>query len=230
LATIPTFARSVPNEARDWCIDKLRASTKSAALLDLQEAIKRLVDPIREITIWRRMAKVKRSFPAFDPTNVCMDAVTAAADWQRNLKAQKAATAKANKRLNALLGEAVTLIPKISIDTPLMMRNAILWEDDPLKHQVYEAEIQDKGLDQYLPHTIHIVQAVHAALQAVPVRHANQPFKTGAANAERTSLIMRLSANFIRQTGSVPFELVAEIVNVTMNRTDTTTDTVRKAQ
>ena len=34
------------------------------------------------------MAKVKRRFPAFDPTNVCMDAVTAAADWQRNLKVQ----------------------------------------------------------------------------------------------------------------------------------------------
>jgi hypothetical protein len=110
-----------------------------------------------------------------------------------------AETVKANKRLQVLLKEAVTLIPKISIDTPLMMHNATLWADDSLKMQVYQDEIRDTGLDQYLPQAVHVLKAMHGALQAVPARNANQPFKTGAANAERTSLITRLKANFTRR-------------------------------
>lgn len=229
MATTPLFARSVPLDVRCWCQEQLQKRTRSASRLVVQDAIKRLVDPLHEKTIWQRMAKVKRSHPAFNPTIVCMDAVTAAADWRRNQKVNDAETVKANKRLQVLFAEAVTLIPRVSIDTTLMMRNATLLAGEPLQAQVYQDEIRDKGLDQYLPSTLHVVQAIHAALQAVPVRHANQPFKMGAANAERTSLIMRLAANFNRQTGSVPYELVAELVNVTMNRTDTTAGNVQKA-
>lgn len=198
--------------------------------MEVQGAIKRLIDPLYEKTIWQRMAKVKRDHPTFDATQVCRDAVTAASDWRRSEKLRNAETVKANKRLRVLLEEAITLIPKVDIDTPLMMRHSVLNAGDPLQISIYQSDIIGTGLDQYLPSSVHILNAMHAALKAVPVRHANQPFKTGAANAERTSLIMRLSANFIHQTGLVPKELVADIVNVTMNRSDTTADTVRKAK
>lgn len=229
LATALPFARSVPTDVKDWCLDQLQRRPYSPSRLEVQDAIKRLVDPVNEKTIWQRMAKVKRNHPAFSATEVCMDAVTAAADWRRSEKLRDAETVKANKRLQVLLEEAITLIPKIEIDTPMTIRHAVLQAGDPLKTMVYQDEIFAPGLDQYLPHAVHILTAMRAALQAVPVRHANQPFKTAAASADRTSLIMRLSANFTRQTGSVPNELVAEIVNVTMNRSDTTADTVRKA-
>jgi len=197
--------------------------------LEVQAAIKCLVDPLNEKSIWQRMAKVRSKHPAFEPTSVCMDAVSAAESWRQNERVRNVEAIKANRRLQVLLEETANLIPIVSIDTQLMIRHATLLAGDSLKAQVYQDEIRDTGLDQYLPSANHIVLAMHGALQAVPVRHANQPFKAGAANAERTSLIMRLTANFKRQTGSVPFELVAELVNVTMDRTDTTADIVRKA-
>lgn len=229
LATALPYARSVPTDVKDWCLDQLRGRSNRTHRLEVQDAIKRLVDPVNETTIWKRMAKVKLNHPAFNATEVCMDAVTAAADWRRSENLRDAETVKANKRLQKLLKEAITLIPKVEIDTPMVIQHAVLQAGDPHKKMVYQDEIAAPGLDQYLPQAVHILNAMHAALQAVPVRHANQPFKTGAANADRTSLIMRLSANFTRQTSSVPDELVAEIVNVTMNRSDTTADTVRKA-
>lgn len=228
LATTPPFARSVPPDVKDWCLEQISTGARSASRLSIQNAIKRLVDTRHETTIWQRMARVKRHHPDFNELEICMDAVTAAADWNRYEKVRSADTVKANKRLQVLLEEAVTLIPKVGIDTPLMMRNASLLEGDPLSIQLYHDEIEDKCLDQHLPPAVHILQAMHGALQTFPVRHANQPFKTGAATAERTYLIMRLKANFTRQIGSVPYELVAELVNVTMNRVDTTADIVRK--
>ncbi len=219
----------MPPEVKDWCLDQLRVQTRSRSRLEVQATIKRLVDPLNEKSIWQRMTKVQRAHQTFDPTSVCMDAVTAAAEWRRTKKIREAETVKAIRRLQILLEVTVGLIPQINIDTQLMMRNATLLAGDSPRAQVYQAEIRNTGLDQYLPSAVHILQAMHGALQAVPVRHADQPFKVGAANAERTSLIMRLKANFNRQTGSVPNELVAEFVNVTMDRTDTNADIVRKA-
>ena len=228
MVTTTPVAHSVPQSVRDWAADQLRVRTRSPARLDVQEAIKRLVDTMYENTIWQRMADLQRKHPQFDPLDVCMDAVTAAADWRRLHAGRPAGRTKATKQLINLLEKALELIPLVEIDTPLMVRHATLLGTDSLRIQVYHDQIEETGLDQYLPPVADMLCAMHFALQSQPVRETNQPFKMEAHNAARTSLIMRLQSNFTRQIGRVPFELVAEIANVVRNSSNISADHVRK--
>jgi hypothetical protein len=84
-------------------------------------------------------------------------------------------------------------------------------------------------LERYLPDIPDLVVGLSAVISSVATDEGRiRPHRMNALNAERTFVIVTLKRYVLRSTKQPATTLLANIVNLALDRTDTTGDTVRK--
>lgn len=231
---IPPF---VPCEVALWVADqrKARGLAGRAAVIS---RINRLVAPATA-TLWTRLNALAAKHRELNPRAVCMTAVTAPDDWRRVSRTPRADVVKDGTQLNDQIlsftrrfkafKSALSHSQRSRLDTAAITFLAVARSDDATL-PVYCDEIKETGLDRYLPTPERYLTALGELTKALALEQdALRPRKANDANADRTFLIRTMKHHFKSSIGRFPYELIADIVNAVLARTDTTADTVRKA-
>lgn len=237
-----TFAPAVPLDVREWSQAQIDKTGSLKIRQEISGRIRRLTYYGTRKILWNKLGKLKESNPKLDLLELIRTAVTAPSEFQRLSKEpihvvkQDAADLARNaqqmsRNLKSLMGR-VSLPNRHHISLYGVAMTAANESANP-SHKVLinDTQLQSELMDfeRYAPDLPELVAAMAVILKIISVDEAKlRPKKMQATNAERTFVIRTLKRYFVQTIGRIPLLVVATLVNLTLDRADTVSDTVRK--
>ncbi len=238
-----TFAHTVPNEIRDWAKEQTAYARSNKNRLEISSSINRLVAYNTNKSVWIPLNKLASEHLTLNLMGVVQAASSAPSEFDRlskdplHLVKQDAdavaRTAQGMARDLRQLMKRVSFQNQHTLSLYSIAMTAAKDSDQPLPQILADdSDLQEKLLDieRYTPDIPALVSAMSDTLKKVIAdEYKLRPRKMTAASAKRTFVVVTLKRYFRKAMGRVPASLVAKIVNLTLDQTDTTADTVRKA-
>jgi hypothetical protein len=236
---VATIAAYVHPDVGRWITEQRMMKARGGGRTRVLARIDRLIAPGTH-TLWKRLNGLARKHTALDPVAVCMEAVTAPEDWTRLSRTPRSLVVKDGKQFDdqarrlakslKAFGATLSHVQQGMLNSATVTDRATSQSRDQVRKQIYFDEIRSAGLDRYLPSSEEYLCALGDVVSTLAVQQNRlRPRKMDAANADRTFVILTLKRHFQISVGICPNELIADLVNAVLQRTDTSTDTVRKA-